>query len=64
MEKKSKKPASNRSNLRISLYGMKPEDALRKALSTPPPKNAANLPPEERAARSLPKPTKKPPKKG
>jgi hypothetical protein len=25
---------------RLSLYGMKPEDALRKALSTPPPKPA------------------------
>jgi len=51
----------------FSLYGMKPEDALRKALSTPPPKpakNAAELPPEKRAERALPKPAKKVKKKG
>ena len=47
----------------VSLYGMKPEDALRRALSTAPP-NRATLPPEERAKRSLPKPAKKAPKKG
>jgi hypothetical protein len=41
---KSKKPKTKR----LSLYGMKPEDAIRKALNTPPP----------------PKPAKKPPKKG
>jgi hypothetical protein len=40
--KAKKKPVS-----RLSLYGMKPEDAIRKALNTPPP----------------PKPAKKPPKK-
>jgi hypothetical protein len=33
-----KKPATH-----LSLYGIKPEDALRKALSTPPPK-ATKLP--------------------
>lgn len=27
-----------RKQSRLSLYGMKPEDALKKALSTPPPK--------------------------
>jgi len=34
-DKTRKTPAKH-----LSLYGMKPEDAIRKALSTPPPKAA------------------------
>jgi hypothetical protein len=54
----SKKP-TKQTQKPLSLYGMKPEDALRKALSTPPAKNKANLPPKERAAKSLPPPKPK-----
>jgi hypothetical protein len=40
MTDSNKKPAKP-----LSLYGMKPEDALRRALSTPPPK------PQKKAAK-------------
>lgn len=39
----SSKP-NEKPSKRLSLYGMKPEDALRKALSTPPPKTVNKTP--------------------
>ena len=43
----------------ISLYPLTPEEALRRAMRAPVPKNAAEQPPEKRAARALPKAKKK-----
>ena len=40
MAKPSKKSGSKPKTPRLSLYGMTPEDAIKKALSTPPPKPA------------------------
>jgi hypothetical protein len=37
-KKISRKSGEARQSSRLSLYGLKPEDALRKALATPPPK--------------------------
>jgi hypothetical protein len=38
MARPSKKPAEKPQEQKLSLHGMTPEEALRKALSTPPPK--------------------------
>ena len=41
MAKPAKQSPRNPRTSRLSLYGMKPEDAIRKALNTPPPPKPA-----------------------